>query len=87
MQSCIFSVHESIQMIDRIIDTMIGDSALRIIVSSDFGRSVACRNHGLALVGNIVYVFLMFSVVDERTQSGQSPFFILRLIARLSTFY
>ena len=65
---------------------MIGDTSLRIVVCPDLRGSVARRYHCLAFVGNVVQVFLMFFVINERTQAGKCAFLVFRLVARLRTF-
>ena len=79
-------VHKSGEVVNRIIDAMVGDAPLWEIVGADFGRPVTCGDHRLATRGNIVDILLMLLVVNERTQTGESTFLILRLVARLGTF-
>src|SRR5574344_2026253 len=81
------SVHKSSQIIYSIINSMVGDSSLWIIISADFRRTVASRNHCFTAFSYIINIFLMFFVINERAQTSQSPFLILRLIASLGTFY
>ena len=47
---------------------MVGDAALRIVVGADLGRTVARRDHRLALRGDFVEVLRVFEVEDARTQ-------------------
>ena len=42
--------------------------ALRIVVGADLGRTVARRDHRLALRGDFVEVLRVFAVEDARTQ-------------------
>ena len=60
---------------------------LRIVVRTDFGRTVTGGHHCLPAVGNVVDIFLVFFVVDERARRAKALSFVLGLVARFSTFY
>ena len=62
------AVHESGEVVDRVVDAVVGDAALRIVVGADLGRTVARRDHRLALRGDFVEVLRVFEVEDARTQ-------------------
>ena len=36
-----FSVHEGTEIVNGLVDAMVGDSSLRIVVGTDLGRTVA----------------------------------------------
>ena len=36
------SVHKGAEVVDGIVDAMVGDTSLRIVVGTDLGRTVAC---------------------------------------------
>lgn len=63
------AVHKSLQIIYRIIDSVVGYTALRIVVSTDFCGTVAGRDQGFAARGYIIDIFLMLLVVNESAQS------------------
>ena len=63
------SVHKGGKIIDCIVDTMVGDTSLRIVVSTDFGRTVAGRYHCLTFGSYVVDILLMLFVVDKGTQT------------------
>ena len=64
---------------------MISDSSLRIVVGANLCGAVARGHHCLSLAGDVVEVFLMLLVIDERAQASQSPFLVLWLVAGLLT--
>ena len=70
----------------RIADAVVGDTSLREVVCPDFRTAVAGRHKRLAAVGNVIDIFLVLLVVDERTQARQGPFLVFRLVARLGSF-
>ena len=80
------AVHEGCQVVDGIVDAMVGDTSLRIVVRADFGRTVTGAHHGLSFGSDVVDVFLVFLVVDESTQTAQGTFLVLRLVAGFRTF-
>ena len=63
------TVHKGGEVIDGIVDTMVGDASLRIVVGTDFSGAVSGRYHCLSLGGNIVQILLMFLVVNKGTQT------------------
>ena len=80
------TVHKGGEVIDGIVDAVVGDTSLRIVVGAYLGRTVTGRNHGLSFGSDIIDVFLVLLVVYKGTQARQGAFFILRLVARFSTF-
>jgi len=64
------AVHKSGEVIDGIVDTVVGDTSLRIVVSTYLYRTVTGGNHGFAFGCDIVDVFLVFLVVYKGTQAG-----------------
>ena len=62
---------------------MVGDAALRIVIGADLRRAVAGRDHGFALGGDVVDVFLVLHVVDACAQTRQGAFAVLGLVAGL----
>ena len=79
------AVHEGREVIDGVVDAVVGDTSLRIVVGAYLGRAVTRIHHRLALRGNVVDVLLVLLVVDEGTQAGQCALLVLRLIASLGT--
>ena len=59
------SIHESCQIVYRIIDTVIGYTSLWIIVCADFSRTVSCADHCFTFRCNIVDILLMLFIIDE----------------------
>ena len=80
------AIHEGSEIIDSVVDTMVGDASLRIVVRPDFCRTVAGANHRLTLAGDIIDIFLMFFIVDESTETREGTLLVLGLVARLGTF-
>ena len=56
------------EVVDRIVDAVVGDASLWIVVGADLGRAVTRRDHRLALRGDLVEVFRVFEVEYARTQ-------------------
>ena len=81
------AIHECSEIIYGVVDAMVGDASLRIVVGSNLCATVACRHHCLASAGYVVDILLMLAVVDEGTQSSQSAFLVLGLIACFCTLY
>ena len=81
------AVHEGGEVVDGVVDAVVGDAALRIVVGADFGRAVAGGDEGLAARGNVVDVLLMLTVVDVGAQSGKGTFLVLWLVAGFRTFH
>ena len=50
-------------------DTVVSNTSLREVVGTYLGRAVAGRDKSLAVVGNVVDIFLMLAVVDEGAQT------------------
>ncbi len=61
---------------------MVSDTRLREVVSADFGRAVASRDHSLALTGDFVVMLLESHIVELVAQHLQSQFAVLSLLAR-----
>ena len=61
------SVHKGGEIINGVVDAVVGDASLRIVVGAYLGRAVASTDHRLTLGGDIVDVLLVFLVVDEGT--------------------
>lgn len=66
------AVHEGRQVVDRVVDAVVGDAPLRVVVGTDLGRTVARRNHRLALRGDFVEVFRIFEVEDAGAKFFES---------------
>ena len=66
---------------------MVGDAALREVVSANFCTTVARGNQRLAAIGNIVNILLVLLVVNKGVETAQGALLVLGLVARLSTFY
>ncbi len=79
------TIHKSWEVIDGITDTVVGDTSLGIVVSTDLSGSVAGGDHGLASRSDIVDIFLVLLVVDLGAQTREGALFVLRLVARLGT--
>ena len=58
---------------------MVGDAPLRVVVGADFGRTVARRDHRLALRGDFVEVLRVFEVEDARAQLLEGLVEVLQL--------
>ena len=53
------AVHEGREVVDGVVDAVVGDASLGIVVGTYLGRAVTRRHHRLALRGNVVDVLLM----------------------------
>ena len=73
------TVHEGREVVDRIVDAVVGDTSLRVVVGADLGRAVARRDHRLALRGDLVEVFRVFEVEHARTQLFEGLVEVLEL--------
>ena len=73
------AVHEGRQVVDRVVDAVVGDAPLRVVVGADLGRTVARRNHRLALRGDFVEVFRIFEVEDAGAKFFESLVEVLEL--------
>ena len=62
------AVHEGREVVDRVVDAVVGDAPLRVVVGADLGRAVTRRDHRLALRGDLVEVLRVFEVEDARAQ-------------------
>ena len=81
------AVHKRLQIVYGIVYAVVGDAALRIIVCTDFGRTVASRNERFAAVGYVVNVLLVLFVVDESAQTCKCALFVLRLVTGFGALY
>ena len=80
------TVHEGGEIVDGVIDAMVGDSTLRIVVCSNFCGAIAGRDESFTARSDVIDVFLVLFVVNEGAQTSQSALFVLRLVARFGTF-
>ena len=81
------SIHKGGQIVNGIVDAVVGDTSLWIIVGTYFCRSVSGRYHRFAFAGNVVNVLLVFFIIYKGTQARKGSFFILRLVTGFGTFY
>lgn len=81
------SAEEALQVVGGVADAMVGDAALREVVSTNFCTTVARGNQRLAAVGNIVNILLVLLVVDERIEAAQGALLVLGLVASFGAFY
>ena len=58
---------------------MVRDTTLWIIISTDLGGTVACRDHGLALGSDLIKIFLMFKIVQTGSEFLKGPVLVLKL--------
>ena len=63
------SVHEGREVIDGIADTMVGDTALRVVIGTDLGTTVAGRDHGLSARRDVIDIFLVLLIIYLRAQA------------------
>ena len=80
------ATEESLQVVDGVANTMVGDTALWKVVSADLGTAVAGRHQGTAAAGDVVNVFLMLVVIYIGIQTAQSTLLVLRLVTGFGTF-
>ena len=66
---------------------MVRHAALGIIVSTDFGGTVAGGNHRLALGGNLVEILLVLQVIEPGTKFLERAVLVLELRALLLTLH
>lgn len=81
------AIHKGGQIVNGIVDAVVGDTSLRIIVGTYFCRSVSGRYHCFSFAGNVVNVLLVFFIIYKGTQARKGSFFILRLVTGFGTFY
>ena len=81
------AVHEGCQVVDGIVDTVVGDASLWIVVGTDFCTAVTGADQTFAARCNVIDILLVLAVIDERTQACKGTFLVLRLVACLGTFY
>ena len=79
-------IHKGGQIVNGIVDAVVGDTSLRIIVGTYFCRSVSGRYHCFSFAGNVVNVLLVFFIIYKGTQARKGSFFILRLVTGFGTF-
>ena len=73
------SLHDLFEAIKSQIDAMIGQSALREIVSANFGGAVAGRDHGTPLSGDLGPLLFHMHVIESRPQHFQGLGLVLVL--------
>jgi hypothetical protein len=79
------AVHKCRQVVNGVVDTVVGNTPLRIIVGAYLCRTVAGRHHRFAFAGNVVDIFLVLFVIDESTETGEGTFFVFGLVACFGT--
>ena len=55
--------HEGLEIVDGVVDAMVGDAALREVVGTDLGTAVACRDKRLATAGNVIDILLVLLII------------------------
>lgn len=70
------SAEEALQVVGGVADAMVGDAALREVVSANFCTTVA-RGNRLAAVGNIVNILLVLLVVNKGVETAQGALLVL----------
>ena len=63
------AVHEGGEVVNGVIDAVVGDATLGKVVGANLGRTVAGGDHGLATRGDVVHVFAVLAVVDEGAEA------------------
>ena len=58
------AIHKSCEVVDGVVDAVVGNATLRVVVSAYFGRAVARGDEGFTARGDVVDVFLVLAVVD-----------------------
>ena len=79
------AVDKRLKIVDGIVDAVVGDTALRIVVSAYFCRAVAGAHHGFTTRSDVVDIFLVFLIVDKRTKAAESTLLVLGLVAGFGT--
>ena len=73
------AVHRGWNVASRVADSVVGDSVLREVVSSNFLASVARADEISAFSGELGVFFVDFLLKKSRAQNSQGLFFILDL--------
>lgn len=59
------AVHECREVVDGVVDAVVGDATLRVVVGADLCAAVTGADEALAARGDVVDVLLVLAVVDE----------------------
>ena len=73
------AVHKDGQIVHAPANTVVRYAALRVIVRTDLGAAVSGGNHGFALGGNTVQVFLVLHIVQAGTELFHGTVQVLEL--------
>ena len=77
------TVHKDREVVHRPVDTVVGHTALRVVVSADFGGTVTGGDHRLALRADLIKIFLMLKVIETGTELLEGAVLVLELGALL----
>src|SRR5262249_53432266 len=77
------AVHDAVDLVERQVDAVVGDAALREVVGADALRAVARADQGLARRGGLRRELLLLLVLDARRKHRKRALAVLVLGARV----